>query len=214
MIRMHFLDIHRQPLASALRSSYVLKIKKVIRLTKPCDPRAVANLLLKEARARGCTVSNLKLQKLLFLAHAFYLVDTGRPLVRGSFEAWQYGPVHREVYDAFKRFGAKPITDDADKFDPVTGLRKPIALPADRKMLDVIQRVMQFYGCKSPGELVELTHAKNGPWDHVVSAATTSANMALKIADGVIAERFKYLWFGDKPDYKDRIPDEDAPLVA
>ena len=183
-------------------------------MTTPCDPRAVANLLLREARSRGHHVSNLKLQKLLFLCHAFYLVDTGRPLVRGSFEAWQYGPVHREAYDAFKRFGAKPITEDAERFDPVTGTRKPIALPANRGVLDVIQRVAQFYGGKSPGELVELTHAKNGPWDHVASAATTSANIALKISDGVIAERFKYLWFGDKPNYKDKEPDEDAPLVA
>lgn len=179
-----------------------------------CDPRAVANLLLKEARSRGYQVSNLKLQKLLFLCHAFYLVDTGQALVRGSFEAWQYGPVHREAYDAFKCFGSNPITEDAERFDPVTGTRRPIALPADRAMLDVVQRVVRFYGVKTPGELVELTHAKDGPWDYVVSAATTSANIGLKISDGVIAERFKYLWFGDKPNYKDREPDEDVPLVA
>jgi uncharacterized phage-associated protein len=183
-------------------------------LASPCDPRAVANLLLKEARSRGQRVSNLKLQKLLFLCHAFYLVDTGRPLVRGSFEAWQYGPVHREAYDAFKSFGAEPITEDANKFDPVTGSRNPIPVPADRTVLDVIERVVRFYGDQTPGELVELTHAKNGPWDHVVSAAKTTANMALKISDGVIAERFKYLWFGKQPTYKDREPDEDVPLVA
>lgn len=183
-------------------------------LTTPSDPRAIANLLLNEARLRGYRVTNLKLQKLLFLCHAFYLVDTGKALVRGAFEAWQYGPVHREAYDAFKRFGAKPITENAERFDPLTGNRRPIALPANRAVLDVVQRVVQFYGDKSPGELVELTHAKNGPWDFVASAATTSANIALKISDGIIAERFKYLWFGDKPNYKDREPDEDTPLVA
>ena len=159
-------------------------------------------------------MSNLKLQKLLFLCHAFYLVETGRPLVRGSFEAWQYGPVHREAYDAFKSFGADPITGDAKRFDPVTGTRNPIALPANRAVLDVVQRVLQFYGSKSPAQLVELTHAKDGPWDHVVSAAKTSANMALKISDRVITERFKYLWFGKQPNYQDKEPYEDAPLVA
>lgn len=183
-------------------------------MTAPCDPRAVANLLLREARSRGHNISNLKLQKLLFLCHAFYLVDTGRPLVRGTFEAWQYGPVHREAYDAFKKFGAKPITEDADKFDPVTGTREPLATPAKRDVIDVIQKVVQFYGARSPGELVQLTHAKNGPWDHVVSAASTGANLALKISDDVIGERFKYLWFGDKPNYKDQEPNEDVPLVA
>jgi uncharacterized phage-associated protein len=156
----------------------------------------------------------LKLQKLLFLCHAFYLIDTGRPLVRGSFEAWQYGPVHREAYDAFKSFGAEQITEDAKKFDPVTGLRKSIPLPADRTLLDVVDRVVRFYGDMTPGELVKLTHAENGPWDHVVNAAKTTANMALKISDEVIAERFKYLWFGRQPTNKDTEPDEDAPLVA
>jgi uncharacterized phage-associated protein len=183
-------------------------------LSTTCDPRAVANLLLQEARELGHDVSNLKLQKLLFLCHAFFLVETGRPLVRGSFEAWQYGPVHREAYDAFKRFGAKPIAEDAKSFDPVTGARKPIPLPADRDTLDVVRRVIKFYGGKSPGELVELTHAKNGPWHHVVAAARSSANIALKISDGVTVERFKYLWFGDKPNYRNREPDEDVPLVA
>lgn len=171
-------------------------------------------MLLKEARIRGQRVSNLKLQKLLFLCHAFYLVQTGRPLVRGSFEAWQYGPVHREAYDAFKSFGAGPITQDAQSFDPVTGVRKAIAVPEDRTLFDVVQKVVLFHGDKSPGELVELTHAEGGPWDYVVSAAKTRANMALKISDGIIAERFKYLWFGKQPDYKDMETDEDSPLVA
>lgn len=181
---------------------------------KACDPRAVSNLLLKEAHSRGYGLSNLKLQKLLFLCHAFYLVGTGRPLVRGSFEAWQYGPVHREAYDAFKRFRAKPITEEAEGFDPLTGARKQIQLPSDRAVLDVVQKVMGFYGGKTPRELVELTHAKGGPWDHVVSAAAKGANIALKISDGVIEERFKYLWFGHKPNFKDKEPNEDAPLVA
>jgi uncharacterized phage-associated protein len=181
----------------------------------PVDPRAVANLLLQEARLRGQRVSNLKLQKLLFLCHAIYLVDTGHPLVRGSFEAWQHGPVHREAYDAFKSFGAEPITGDAKRFDPVTGMRKPIELPTDRAVLDVVQKVLQFHGSKSPGQLVELTHAKDGPWDHVVSAAKTTANMGLKISDAVIAERYKYLWFGKRQNiYGNKEPDEDAPLVA
>jgi len=155
----------------------------------------------------------LKLQKLLFLCHAVYLVSTGRPLVRGSFEAWQYGPVHREAYDAFKKFQSKPITEDADKFDPVTGARKPLPTPTDRVVLDVVRKVAEFYGGKSAGELVELTHAQDGPWDHVVKAAASSANLGLKINDEVILKRFKYLWFGrqTKMDFE---PDEDFPLVA
>jgi len=125
----------------------------------------------------------LKLQKLLFLCHAIYLVNNGRPLVRGSFEAWKYGPVHREAYDAFKSFGAQPITDDADKFDPVTGTRKPLALPVDPEVLDVVQKVLEFHGGKSPSELVELTHAREGPWDHVVAQAANSELRRPRVRD-------------------------------
>jgi uncharacterized phage-associated protein len=180
----------------------------------PIDPRAIANLLLDEARQRGIGLSNLKLQKLLFLCHAFHLVETGRPLVRGSFEAWRYGPVHREAYDAFKQFGAGQISENADKFDPVTGTRRRIDAPTDRAVLDVVQKVFQFYGARSPGELVDLTHAKNGPWDQVVTSAATSANIGLKISDAVIHERFKFLWFGQRPNYKDEELYEDTPLIA
>jgi uncharacterized phage-associated protein len=182
-------------------------------LTAVHDARAVANLLLGEARTRGHHISNLKLQKLLFLCHAFYLVDTGVPLVRGSFEAWQYGPVHREAYDAFKKFGGKPLTEDAEKFDPVTGARKPLPLPDDRAVVDVVRKVIEFYGGKSPGELVKLTHAQQGPWDYVVTSAASSANLGLKISDEVIVKRFKYLWFGRQPKM-DIEPNEDFPLVA
>lgn len=173
----------------------------------------MANLLLQEAGSRGHNVSNLKLQKLLFLCHAFYLIETGRPLIRGNFEAWQYGPVHREAYDAFKQFSSRPITEQAEKFNPVTGARTGLALPTDRTVLDVVHKVVEFYGQKSPGELVKLTHAQGGPWDEVVKVAATSANIGLKISDEIIVKRFKYLWFGRQPKM-DVEPNEDFPLVA
>jgi uncharacterized phage-associated protein len=178
------------------------------------DPRAIANLLLKEADERHVPLSNLKLQKLLFLCHATYLVRTGQPLINGSFEAWQYGPVHRVTYHAFKHFGAKPITEAAMKFNPVTGIRVALELPEAREVSDIVRDVLRAHGARSPGELVELTHAKDGPWDYVVSAAKESANLGLKIRDEVIVQRFKYLWFGEKPNYKNEEPYEDTPLVA
>jgi uncharacterized phage-associated protein len=183
-------------------------------LAVPYDPRAIANLLLEDAAARGLSMSNLKLQKLLFLCHAFYLVETGQALLRGSFEAWRYGPVHREAYDAFKRFADRPITEAGTKFDPVTGTRSPVNRPTDRNISDVVKKVVHFYGNKTPRELVELTHAKDGPWDYVVAAAANRANVGLKISDDIIVKRFKYLWFGRQPKLQDIEPNEDTPLVA
>ena len=57
------------------------------------DPRVVANAILAAADAEGTRISHVKLQKLLYLAHGFSLIEHGRPLVNGGFEAWPHGPV-------------------------------------------------------------------------------------------------------------------------
>lgn len=163
------------------------------------DARAVANAILLEAWNRGHEISNLKLQKLLFLCHSFYLIKTRHfSLVRGQFEAWQYGPVHREVYDAFKEHAEKPIRNLAESLNPITGEKKPLNIPDCQEIKDTILDVVRFYGGWSAGQLVELTHKKDGPWDYVVKSAAHEANMGLRISNEIIMDRFKYHWFGAK----------------
>lgn len=57
----------------------------------PYDPRALANFMLDEAERNGLALTNLASQKLLYFAHGMFLNETKRPLVKGFFEAWQYG---------------------------------------------------------------------------------------------------------------------------
>jgi uncharacterized phage-associated protein len=53
----------------------------------------------------GDLITNLKLQKLLYYAQAFYMVENnGEPLFSDDIEAWKYGPVVRTVYDKYKIF--------------------------------------------------------------------------------------------------------------
>jgi|GEM_PF-6636616 len=43
---------------------------------------------------RDWEVSNLELQKILYIAHMVYLGETdSHPLIKENFEAWDYGPV-------------------------------------------------------------------------------------------------------------------------
>ena len=71
-------------------------------MPQPFDPRAIANLMLDVADENGQQLSNLALQKLLYFAHATFLIETGSPLLGGFFEAWKYGPVHPGFYRSFK----------------------------------------------------------------------------------------------------------------
>ncbi|MDA1024183.1 MAG: DUF4065 domain-containing protein [Proteobacteria bacterium] len=58
------------------------------------------------------SVTNLKLQKILYIAHMFHMgKNDGAPLVEGEFEAWDYGPVEPSVYKKVKMFGSDPIED-------------------------------------------------------------------------------------------------------
>lgn len=178
------------------------------------DARAIANLILSESWQRGLAVSNLKLQKLIFLCHAFLLVEKNRDLVKGEFVAWKFGPVHPDVYEAFKHYRDKPIDRLAARRNPVTEEQKEIPAVEDLDVWDVTNRVVAFYGSWTPAQLVALTHAENGPWDVVVKAAVNNANVGLRISSKVIEQRFKYLWFGAKRELHSEEPYEDQPLVA
>jgi uncharacterized phage-associated protein len=183
-------------------------------MNEKLDARALANLVLSEAWSRSIQISNLKLQKLVFLCHAFLLVEKNRDMIRGDFVAWKYGPVHHDVYDAFKSFRDQPIDRLAKRVNPVTEREAEIATIQDQDVRDVVGKVVSFYGAWSAVELVNLTHAENGPWDVVVKAAKKNANVGLRIGSEVIEQRFKFLWFGAKRSLHNEEPYEDQPLVA
>lgn len=182
-------------------------------MTNAVDPRGVCNLMLEEAGARK-PITNLALQKLLYFVHGLHLIETKRPLVLGYFEAWKFGPVHPAAYKAFKRAGDQPITFRALKQDPLTGAETAIPNPPpDGEIADHVHRVMSLYSRMSPGQLVELSHAKGAPWDFVVHKARTSMAFGLRIPDDVILDRFKYhkVSIGTVPSEGE--PREDAPFA-
>jgi uncharacterized phage-associated protein len=115
------------------------------------DPRIVANYLLDVAARKGVAMTNLKLQKLLFFAHAICLTEQKAKLVSGYFEAWQYGPVHPTVYQAFKAAGPDAISFRADSLDPVSRLRRPLPSLCESTTRDICDRVMLHFGRMSAG---------------------------------------------------------------
>lgn len=158
----------------------------------PYDPRAIANLMLEEAERAGRGISNLALQKLLYFAHALFLIEQKQPLVTGYFEAWKLGPVHPGAYRAFKAAGDKAISFRALRENVLTGERAPIPLPTAPEVCGHIHRIMASYGRLTPGRLVDIAHAKGAPWDIIVAKGTTGVAVGLRIPDEVIVGCFKY----------------------
>lgn len=178
------------------------------------DPRTIANLILDEADQTGRPVTNLALQKLLYFAHALFLVERKQPLVSGYFEAWQFGPVNPTVYQAFKGAVDQPITFRATAMDVLTGNRKPLPSPDDLDVIQHIRRVMTSYGRLTPGRLVDISHAKDAPWHFVVESAKQTVAIGLRISDDVIRERFKYHKVSVAGAPKVGEPGDDTPILA
>jgi uncharacterized phage-associated protein len=100
-------------------------------------------------------VSNLQLQKLLYIAQMCYLGVRGERLADVGFEAWDYGPVVPQIYSRVRMFGSRPIKD-------VFFSALPFAEDSDRKqvLMDVCRDLLPL----RPGQLVEITHWKDGAW--------------------------------------------------
>lgn len=158
-------------------------------------------------------MSNLVLQKLVYFAHGQYLSQTGHPLVSGEFEAWQYGPVHPHVYNAFKDQGSSPIRTRAHSFNPVTGEKRPIPPLADSAAREVISDVYRSLKRRSPTNLVAVSHAKNAPWHFVVERAKHRDSISMRIPNAVIRERFRFHVISMSMNEEAGVPDENSPFA-
>lgn len=126
--------------------------------------KSIANGLLQVAQSRGKNISNMKLQKLLYFAHGFWLANTGQPLIDEAPEAWQYGPVYPSAYHQFKDCGSGAITHPATQVDFQTFSLAPVPLP-DEEVMGFLNAVYETYGSQSAIELSRLSHLPGSPWD-------------------------------------------------
>lgn len=59
----------------------------------------------------GWKLSNLQMQKILYMADMNFVGQTQQRLLDEDFEAWDYGPVLPSLYHKCKAFGAKHVPD-------------------------------------------------------------------------------------------------------
>lgn len=65
-------------------------------------PQDVADYFIWLANDSGSFISNLKLQKLVYYAQAWYLAIYGQSLFDEDFEAWVHGPIIPSLYQKYK----------------------------------------------------------------------------------------------------------------
>ena len=116
----------------------------------------VALYFLFRARELGAgdTISNLKMQKLLYYAQGHFLATYQKPLFNDKIEAWEYGPVVKNVYDSFKKYGKLAID-----FKELDNFKSDIYT---EEHLDTLPFVFNKYNV-SAIELMRKTHNES-PW--------------------------------------------------
>jgi uncharacterized phage-associated protein len=159
-------------------------------ISAPYDARGVANLVLDMAIDCDLDIGHVKLQKVLYFVHAIYIIETGKPLIRGYFEAWTYGPVHPDVYRTFKIAGPSFIKFRAQSENIITGTKSLIESPTEPKVKMICMRVLSTLGQMNDFDLVKLSHAPGGPWAVAVESIKTGLAVGARIGNDVICERF------------------------
>ena len=135
--------------------------------------KAIANLLIDIAHKNEATLDQMKLQKLVYIAHGWFLaLSSGTPLIEDKICAWKYGPVIPILYDEFKNCGRKAIVDyatdfhiDADNFS--ISFSTPTVDNDDTDTHELANEIWRVYGHLSGSQLSNLTHMQGTPWDIV-----------------------------------------------
>ena len=100
-------------------------------------------------------LTHLAMQKLIYIAHMVHMgKNDGEPLVFGHFEAWDYGPVHPQLYQVLKVFGSKPVQGSALISAPIVQDEGVSAL-----LNDAVRSLSD-----SAARLVAITHWEKGAW--------------------------------------------------
>jgi len=142
---------------------------------------AIANAFLELAKRDGKSLTNMQLQKLVYIAHGWMLGITGQSLIKNKVEAWAWGPVIPDLYHPLKKYGSG-IVDEP--------LPAKATLEAETAEMLVTSAVWAGYGDLSALQLSAITHKDGTPWSQV--RQQNPARHA-EIPNRLIAEHYQQL---------------------
>ena len=126
-----------------------------------CRAIDVANFFIETARSsKSISMTNLRLNKLLYFAQGWSLARNGKPLFPDEIQAWDLGPVVSDIYHKFSRYGSNEIEKTSGEYSSRVFSNDELNL-----LIDVIRE----YGERNTCELVDLSHQNGSPWKDAYS---------------------------------------------
>jgi len=133
----------------------------------PTRAMAVANWFLErswhESGKPPC--DQMKLQKLVFYAHGWYMGNVRAELFPEDVEAWPHGPVVPSLHREFRDAGRKPIARLGDRMEIGEDGKVAFATPKHDGSLDgFFESVWNVYGGYTGIQLSNMTHRPGEAW--------------------------------------------------
>ena len=136
-------------------------------------------LFLARNREAGDTISNLKIQKMLYYAQGYALCLFEKPLFSERIEAWKHGPVVKTIYEQFKKYGSDSIS-----FDELNDFNTD-CIAGNKDIQELLVFIFNKYGSMSAWNLRNKTHSEE-PW-----LKTYDESLGNEITQELIFEFFK-----------------------
>ena len=125
------------------------------------DVLEVSKYIINYSNEKQYGISNLKLQKILYLVQAYFLIkkEHHTPCFDDQIEAWDFGPVVPKAYRVYKKYGSSDISVAEPQVTVLFGENKEIT----NEDKELINSVVDAYRNYSATDLVKLTHEQD-PW--------------------------------------------------
>lgn len=130
---------------------------------RPYDVRSIANWVIRNAVEDRIKVTNMWLNKLVYfiVEHSLRLKNT--LITPARIEAWEFGPVFRELYFNFPKDNVQLYS----RFNVVKRQREIAFEPFEAEDLETFKFVWRKYSRLSASQLTNLSHQSGSPWHTV-----------------------------------------------
>ena len=141
----------------------------------------IANKFIERAQRDGVSLTNMQLQKLVYIAHGWALALLDQGLIYEPVEAWQWGPVIPSLYHSLSQYGSGEVTG------PINVLGGKNVRPLEEALLE---SVWKGYGKMSGFKLSTITHRKDTPWSRTMKAF----GLRSFIPESYIRDHYRHLY--------------------
>lgn len=128
---------------------------------------AAENVLIENDEEPYEGISHLKLQKLLYYAQGIHLAFFGSVLFTQNIEAWEHGPVVRDVYSHYRGYGKDYIPAFFDNDETFAETINEIS--SDEAAVSTLETTYENFAIYTAWQLRNMTHADGSPWQTTVS---------------------------------------------